>query len=115
MAKYRTWAFLNLKGKEQWGVAFFDGLVPIKIVATQKISFDALSDPESVFSLDWKELTTQQKQVIIEKINQNHSSNEEILSQIEQSSVPLPRSHVHCFGVGDKTFFPGESLNESNQ
>ncbi len=105
MTNYRTWAQLNLKGKEMWSGVFFDGLVPIKTIAAQKVTFDAISDPDSVFSIDWKELTEGQQQVIIEKISQNRRPKEEILSQIEQSSVPLPRTHVLWLGIGDKTFF----------
>lgn len=114
MTNYRTWARLNLKGKETWGAVFFDDLVPIKPIAAQRVTFDARSDPESVFSMDWTQLTEEQQQVIIEKISQKRSE-EEVISQIAKSSVPLPRSHVLWLGVGDKTFFVGEPLNDSIQ
>ena len=114
MTNYRTWARLTLKGKETWGAIFFDDLVPIKPIAAQSVTFDAISDPESVFSIDWTQLTEGQQQIIIEKISQNRTE-EEILSKSSKSSVPLPRSHVLCLGVGDKTFFVGEPLNESVQ
>jgi hypothetical protein len=115
LTNYRTWARLTLKGKETWGAVFFDDLVPIKPIAAQRVIFDARSDPESVFSMDWTRLTEGQQQIIIEKISQNPRTKEEILFEIAQSSVPLPRTHVQCLGVDDKTFFVGEPLNDSIQ
>ena len=70
MTNYRTWARLNLKGKETWGGVFSDGIVPIKTIAAQKVAFNIFSDPESVFSMDWKQLTEEHQRAIIEKASQ---------------------------------------------
>ena len=70
MSKYRTWVRLNVEGKRVWGDVFPDGIVPVQSIATQHAKLEGIKDAESVFTVNWKELTTEQQQTLIEKLSE---------------------------------------------
>jgi acyl-CoA reductase-like NAD-dependent aldehyde dehydrogenase len=96
--KYRTWARLNIEGKRVWGDVFPDGIVPVQSIATQKASLEGIKDAESVFTVNWKALTTEQQQAILEKLSeQTSATKDEILKDILKVGLPLRRRYtVNC-------------------
>ena len=71
MNKYATWARLNLEGKRAWGTIFPNGVVPVQSIATQHVRLEGIKDVESVFTVNWKELTQKQQQAILENLRAN--------------------------------------------
>ena len=122
MADYRSWARLNLEGRREWGEVFPDGKVPVQTIVTQKPILEDAKDVESVFTVNWKELTPWQQQAIIEKLSkQNGATKETILNDILRIGLPLRRKYTVCcgnascnysFGEGD---FLSERVKEHNQ
>ena len=70
MSSYRTWAYLTFKAKEEWGEVFPSGRVPIVPIAVQRIRFDRLKDPESVFAVDYRMLKDWQREALFRKLGQ---------------------------------------------
>ena len=83
MNKYATWARLNLEGKRAWGIIFPNGVVPVQSSATQHVRLEGIKGVESVFTVDWKELTQEQQQAILENLSERTGSTKEaILKEI---------------------------------
>ena len=100
MSKYRTWARLNLEGKRVWGDVFPDGIVPVQSIATQHAKLEGIKDAESVFTVNWKELTTEQQLAIIEKLSeQSGKTKDEILKDILKAGLPLRRRYTFNCGT----------------
>jgi hypothetical protein len=78
---YRAWAQLNLQAKEEWCNVFPDGKVPVRTIAVQKVKFESFKDPESVFSVDWDELESWQKEALLENLGHRGLINEDLLSR----------------------------------
>lgn len=87
-----AWAYLNYNARKQWSEVFPEGKAPIKTTPTQKIEFDSLNDPESVFTVDWDALDTWQQQLLQE------------LRQNQISDFSLCRKSFCCFGNSKVTF-----------
>ena len=79
MTTYRAWAQLNFEAREEWCAIFPDGKVPVKTIAVQKIRFESVKDPESVFSVDWKKLEVWQQEALFEKLSLDGLVKEELL------------------------------------
>jgi hypothetical protein len=106
LKKYATWARLNLEGKRVWGDVFPDGIVPVQSIATQHAELEGLKDAESVFTVNWKELTTEQQQAILEKLSeQTGATKEAILKDILKFGLPLRRRYTASCGTNRTELF----------
>ena len=115
MSKYRTWVRLNVEGKRLWGDVFPDGIVPVQNIATQHAKLEGIKDAESVFTVNWKELTTEQQLTIIETLSeQSGATKDEILKDILKAGLPLRRRYT--FNCGTTQTYdqePSERLNKT--
>jgi hypothetical protein len=94
------WAHLNSKGKQYWGDIFPDGKVPIQSIATQQPRVEGISDPESVFAIDWKALSERQQQATLEKLScESGKPKQVILKEIQSVGLPLQRKHIQSMGT----------------
>lgn len=90
MRKYRTWACLNAEGKAFFGDVFPDGEVPIESIIPQPANLEGVDGIEKVFLIDWKELTAQQQDAVLEKIRKRFGAGKEvILKDILKVGLPL--------------------------
>ncbi len=90
MRKYRTWAYLNAEGKAFLGDVFPDGEVPIQSIIPQPANLEGVDGIEKVFLIDWKELTAQQQDAVLEKISKRFGASKEvILKDILKVGLPL--------------------------
>lgn len=106
LTDYRTWARLNLEGKREWGDIFPDGKVPVQSIATQRAKLEGAKDVESVFTVDWKELTEWQQQAILEKLSQHSGKTiEAILKEIMKVGLPIRRTYVVSCGTNRMELF----------
>ena len=98
--KYATWARLNVEGRRVWGEVFPGGIVPVQSIATQYAKLEGIKDAESVFTVNWKELTTEQQQAILEKLSeQTGATKEAILKDILKVGLPLRRRYIVSCGT----------------
>jgi len=99
LSNYRTWVRLNQEGKLQWGDVFAEDKVPVQSIVTQHPILEGTKDVESVFTVNWNELTPHQQQAIIEKLSkQTDATKEAILNDILSFGLPLRRTHTVCCG-----------------
>lgn len=90
MRKYRAWACLNAEGKAVLGDVFLDGEVPIQSIIPQTANLEGIDGIEKVFLVDWKELTAQQQDAVLEKISKRFGASKEvILKDILKVGLPL--------------------------
>jgi hypothetical protein len=104
-----------MEGKRKWGEVFPDGKVPVQTIVTQKPLLEGAKDVESVFTVNWKELTPWQQQAILEKLSkQTGTTKEKVLTDILRIGLPLRRTHTVCCGkVGcNYSFGDGDFLSE---
>ncbi len=72
------------------GDIFLDGDVPIQSIIPQPANLEGVDGIEKVFLVDWKELTAQQQDAILEKINKRFGASKEvILKGILKVGLPL--------------------------
>lgn len=81
MSNYRTWVRLNQEGKLQWGDVFAEDKVPVQSIVTQHPILEGTKDVESVFTVNWNELTPHQQQAIIEKLSKQTDATKEAISK----------------------------------
>lgn len=106
MNKYATWARLNMEGRRIWGDVFPDGIVPVQSIATQYAKLEGIKDAESVFTVNWKELTPEQQQAILEKLSeQTGATKEAILKDILKVGLPLRRRYIVSCGTNRMELF----------
>jgi hypothetical protein len=106
LTNYKTWARLNLEGKREWGEIFPDGKVPVQSIATQRAKLEGIKDIESVFTVNWKELTEEQQQAILEKLShQTCSTKEAIFKDILKVGLPLRRRYTAGCGTNRMELF----------
>jgi hypothetical protein len=104
--KYATWARLNPEGKRLWGNVFPDGVVPVQSIATQHAMLEGIKDVESVFTVDWKELTQDQQKAILEKLSERTGATEgTILKEILKVGLPLRRRYTAGCGTNRMGLF----------
>jgi hypothetical protein len=90
LRRYRTWACLNAEGKAVLGDVFPDGEVPIQSIIPQPANLGGVDGIEKVFLVDWKELTSQQQDFILETISKKFGASKEvILKDILKVGLPL--------------------------
>ena len=91
---------MSLSGQKQWGSVFPYGRIPIQSISAQKIVFESFADPESVMSVDFKQLSQIQREIILEQLNRSgKTSFEAVLGDILKFGLPIPRSHIDCCGI----------------
>jgi hypothetical protein len=106
LRKYTTWVRLNVEGKRVWGDVFPNGIVPVQSMATQHAKLEGMKDAESVFTVNWKELTTEQQQLILEKLSeQTGATKEAILKDILKVGLPLRRRYTASCGTNRTELF----------
>ncbi len=102
---YQTWARLNFIGKQEWGEAFPEGKVPILSIATQQVRLERIKDTESVFTVNWKELTQLQQQAILNKLSKKTgTSKEAIQKEILNTGLPIRRTLIQSVGTSQIEF-----------
>lgn len=100
MRKYDTWANLNAEGKKHWGDIFPDGVVPVKSIIEIPARLKGVSGTEKVYMVDWKELTKQQQDAILEKLNKcSGAPKDEILKEILKVGLPLREKYTSGSGT----------------
>jgi hypothetical protein len=81
---------LNAEGKAFFGDIFPDGEVPIQSIMPQHAKLEGVEGIDKVFLVDWKELSTQQQDAILDKLSKNFgASKEAILKEILKAGLPL--------------------------
>ena len=106
MNKYAAWARLNPQGKRLWGNIFSDGVVPVQNIATQHARLEGIKDVESVFTVNWKELTQEQQQAILERLSERTGATKEtILKEILKAGLPLRRRYTAGCGTNRTGLF----------
>jgi hypothetical protein len=91
---------LNVEGKRYWGGIFPDGKVPIQSIAAQQARVEGISDPESVFAIDWKVLSERQQQAVLKKLTiQKGTPKQEVLKELLSAGLPLQRKHIQSMGT----------------
>ena len=100
MRKYRTWACLNAEGKVVWGDVFPDGEVPVQSMIAQPAALEGIEKTERVFLVDWKELTAQQQEAILEKLSKRSGAAKNvILKDVLNVGLPLREKYVESCGT----------------
>jgi hypothetical protein len=91
---------LSLSGKEEWGGIFLYGRIPIHRISVQKIMFETFADPESVMAVDWKQLSEEQREAILERLRQQGTASlEAVLADMLKFGLPIRRSQIDCCGI----------------
>jgi hypothetical protein len=90
LRKYRIWACLNAEGKAFLGDVFPYGEIPIQSIIPQHANLEGIDGIEKVFLIDWKELTAQQQDTVLERLSKRCGvSKEVILKDILKVGLPL--------------------------
>lgn len=96
----QRWIRLSLTGQKQWGAVFPYGRIPIQCISTQKITFETFADPESVMSVDFKQLSQIQREIILEQLKQKGKNLFGVdLGDLLKFGLPIPRSNIDCCGI----------------
>jgi hypothetical protein len=102
---YQRWVRLSITGQKQLGAIFPLGRIPIQSVSAQKIVFEAFADPESVMSVDFKQLSQIQREIILEQLKQKGKlSFGVVLGDLLKFGLPIPRSNIDCCGIKEWNF-----------
>ena len=100
MRNYRTWAFLNAEGKAVWGDVFPDGEVPVQSIIAQPATLEGIDKTERVFLVDWKELTAQQQDAVLEKLSKRSGARKDvILKDVLKVGLPLREKYTEGCGT----------------
>jgi hypothetical protein len=100
LRKYKTWACLNTEGKTIWGDTFPEGEIPVQSIITHSATLEGLDKSERVFLVDWKELTSQQQDAVLEKLcKQSGASKNVILKEILKNGLPLREKYTESCGT----------------
>lgn len=100
MRKYKTWAYLNAEGKAVWGDIFPDGEVPVQSIIAQSATLEDIDKTERVFLVDWKELTPQQQDAVLEKLNKRSGASKTvILKDVLKIGLPLREKYADSCGT----------------
>ena len=95
MTGYQRWVRLSLSGQDEWGDIFLYGRIPIHCISTQKIVFETFADPESVMTVDWKQLSEEQRETILKKLSQQKTKSlEAFLADLLKFGLPIRRSQI---------------------
>jgi len=100
LRKYRTWAHLNAEGKAIWGDVFPDGEVPVQSIIAQPATLEGIDKTERVFLVDWKELTAQQREAVLEKLSKRSGARKDvILKDVLKIGLPLREKYTEGCGT----------------
>jgi hypothetical protein len=100
LRKYKTWATLNAEGKKTWGEIFQDGEVPVQSITTQSAKLEGIDKTERVLLVDWKELTAQQQDAVLEMLSKKSGASKNvILKEILKIDLPLREKYVDGCGA----------------
>ena len=100
MRKYKTWASLNAEGKTVWGDVFPDGEVPVQSIIAQPATLEGIDKTERVFLVDWKELTDQQQDAVLEKLSKRSGAAKTvILKDVQKIGLPLREKYTDGCGT----------------
>jgi len=91
---------LNAEGKAVWGDVFPDGEVPVQSIIAQSATLEGIDKPERVFLVDWKELTAQQQDAVLEKISKRSGASKDvILKEVLRVGLPLREKYTEGCGT----------------
>jgi hypothetical protein len=100
LRKYPTWAYLNAEGKTVWGDVFPDGEVPIQSIISLPATLQGIDRAQRIFIVDWKELTTQQQDTVLDKLSQKSGASKTvILKDILKIGLPLREKYTEGCGT----------------
>jgi hypothetical protein len=100
LRRYKTWASLNAKGKEIWGDVFPDGEVPVQSIIAQPATLKGINKTERVLLVDWKELTAQQQDAVLEKLSKRSGTAKNvILKDALKIGLPLREKYTDSCGT----------------
>jgi hypothetical protein len=100
LRKYKTWASLNGEGKAVWGDVFPDGEVPVQSIIAQPATLEGVTKTERVFLVDWKELTAQQQDAVLEELSKRSGAAKDvILKDILKIGLPLREKYTDGCGT----------------
>lgn len=100
MRKYKTWTSLNAEGKTVWGDVFPDGEVPVQSIISQSATLEGVDKTERVFIVDWKELTVQQQDAVLEKLSKRSGASKNvILKDVLKIGLPLREKYTDSCGT----------------
>ena len=106
MRKFKHWAYLNDEGMDLFGQVFPDNTVPVLSMIWKTGS---LGDPENIedyFTVQWDELTEEQRDLILEILSKKFCVNKnDIKGQIEKIGLPLRRSLTNGSGTNHPGLF----------
>jgi hypothetical protein len=106
MRQYRTWAYLNAEGKTLWGDVFPDGEVPVQSIIAQAATLEGVDGVEKVFLVNWKELTVQQQDAILDKISRRcGASKDVVLKEVLKVGLPLRAKYTEGCGTSRLELF----------
>jgi hypothetical protein len=92
---------LNAEGKALWGNIFPDGEVPVQSIIAQSATLEGIDKPERVFLVDWKELTAEQQDAVLEKLSKRSgASKPAILKDVLKIGLPLREKYTEGCGTG---------------
>jgi predicted Fe-S protein YdhL (DUF1289 family) len=105
--KYTSWVRLNVEGKRLWGHIFPDGVVPVQTITTQRARLKGIREIESVFTVNWKALTKEQQQAILDRLSKRTGAKKEtIMKEISNIGLPLRRRYTAGCGTNRMDLFP---------
>ena len=100
MRKYKTWTSLNVEGKTVWGDVFPEGEVPVQSIITQPATLEGIDKTERVFLVDWKELTAQQQDAVLDKLSKRSGASKNvILKDVLKIGLPLREKYTDSCGT----------------
>jgi hypothetical protein len=100
LRKYKTWANLNDEGEAVWGDVFPDGEVPVQSIIAQSAALEGIEKTERVFLVDWKELSAQQQDAILEKLSKRSGTAKNvILKDVLRIGLPLREKYTDSCGT----------------
>ena len=106
MRKYKNWAYLNGEGKMTWGNVFPDGEVPVQSIIAHPATLIGIDKIERVFLVDWKALTLQQQEAILDKLyKKSKAAKEVILKDILKIGLPLREKYTDSCGTNGLGLF----------
>jgi hypothetical protein len=91
---------LNTEGKTIWGNVFPDGEIPVQSIIAQSATLEGLGKTERVFLVDWKELTLQQQDAVLESLCKRSGANKNvILKDVLKIGLPLREKYTESCGT----------------
>ncbi len=106
MRHYQTWAYLNSEGRQVWGDVFPDGKVPIQSIISLPASLEGIDAVQSIYLVDWKELTSQQQEAVLDKLSKKSgASKTQLLKDILKVGLPLRERYTEGCGTSRLELF----------